>query len=58
MIKQNLIESAARMKPDYIFLTELPGDEAWSYLESLKTGHEGSIFSPFISYRGDDEVIK
>lgn len=38
-----LIESAMRMKPDHIFLAELRGDEAWSYLEALNTGHEGSI---------------
>ncbi|EEB1245427.1 TPA: P-type DNA transfer ATPase VirB11 [Providencia alcalifaciens] len=38
-----LIESAMRMKPDHIFLAELRGDEAWSYIEALNTGHEGSI---------------
>ncbi|EGL4350526.1 P-type DNA transfer ATPase VirB11 [Salmonella enterica] len=38
-----LIEAAMRMKPDHIFLAELRGDEAWSYLEALNTGHEGSI---------------
>jgi type IV secretion system protein VirB11 len=32
-----------RMKPDHIFLAELRGDEAWSYIEALNTGHEGSI---------------
>ena len=40
---RTLIESAMRMKPDHIFLAELRGDEAWSYLEALNTGHEGSI---------------
>lgn len=38
-----LIESAMRMKPDHLFLAELRGDEAWSYIEALNTGHEGSI---------------
>ena len=38
-----LIEAAMRMKPDHIFLAELRGDEAWSYIEALNTGHEGSI---------------
>ena len=32
-----------RLKPDHIFLAELRGNEAWSYLEALNTGHEGSI---------------
>lgn len=38
-----LIESAMRMKPDHIFLAELRGEEAWSYIEALNTGHEGSV---------------
>ncbi|MEM8183588.1 hypothetical protein Q4R69_17820 [Morganella morganii subsp. sibonii] len=58
MMKQNLIESATAMKPDHTFLTELPIDEAQSYMEAVKTGHEGCIFSPFIPYRVDAEVIK
>ncbi|HGJ5878410.1 MAG TPA: P-type DNA transfer ATPase VirB11 [Arsenophonus nasoniae] len=40
---KKLIEAAMRMKPDHIFLAELRGDEAWSYLEALNTGHEGSV---------------
>ncbi|MDR5615022.1 P-type DNA transfer ATPase VirB11 [Arsenophonus sp.] len=40
---RQLIESAMRMKPDHIFLAELRGDEAWSYIEALNTGHEGSV---------------
>ncbi len=31
------------IKAKYIFLAELRGNEAWSYLEALNTGHEGSI---------------
>ncbi|MEG7664993.1 P-type DNA transfer ATPase VirB11 [Hafnia paralvei] len=38
-----LIEAAMRMKPDHIFLAELRGNEAWSYIEALNTGHQGSI---------------
>ena len=32
-----------RMKPDHVLLAEIRGDEAWSYLEMLNTGHQGSI---------------
>lgn len=42
---KKLIESCMRMKPDHIFLTELKGDEAWSYLTVLNTGHNGSLTS-------------
>lgn len=38
-----IIESCMRMKPDHVLLAELRGDEAWTYLEMLNTGHEGSI---------------
>ena len=31
------------MKPDHVLLAELRGDEAWTYLEMLNTGHDGSI---------------
>lgn len=40
---KELIESCMRMKPDHVLLAELRGDEAWTYLEMLNTGHEGSI---------------
>jgi len=40
---REIIEASMRLKPDHIFLAELRGDEAWSYLEALNTGHEGSI---------------
>lgn len=32
-----------RLSPDRIFLAELRGNEAWEYLNSLNTGHNGSI---------------
>ncbi|WP_087019136.1 P-type DNA transfer ATPase VirB11 [Thaumasiovibrio subtropicus] len=38
-----LIESCMRMKPDHVLLAELRGDETWTYLELLNTGHAGSI---------------
>lgn len=40
---KKIIESCMRMKPDHVLLAELRGDEAWSYLEMLNTGHKGSI---------------
>ena len=42
---KKLIESCMRMKPDHILLAEIRGDETWSYLEALNTGHRGSITS-------------
>ncbi|MGF1872010.1 P-type DNA transfer ATPase VirB11 [Photobacterium indicum] len=38
-----IIESCMRMKPDHVLLAELRGDEAWTYLEMLNTGHDGSV---------------
>lgn len=38
-----LVESCMRMKGDHIFMSELKGDETWSYLEVLNTGHPGSL---------------
>ena len=32
-----------RLSPDRIFLAELRGSEAWEYVQSLNTGHPGSI---------------
>lgn len=40
---KKIIESCMRMKPDHVLLAELRGDEAWTYLEMLNTGHQGSI---------------
>jgi len=42
---QQVLASCMRMKPDHIFLTELRGDEAWSYLMALRSGHAGSVTS-------------
>lgn len=40
---KEVIESCMRLDPDHIFLAELRGDESWSYLEALNTGHTGSV---------------
>lgn len=40
---KRLVESCMRMKGDHILMSELKGDETWSYLEALNTGHQGSL---------------
>jgi type IV secretion system protein VirB11 len=37
------LKSCMRQSPDRIFLAELRGSETWEYLNSLNTGHPGSI---------------
>jgi type IV secretion system protein VirB11 len=37
------LAACLRQSPDRIFLAELRGSEAWEYLNSLNTGHPGSI---------------
>ncbi len=37
------LAACMRQSPDRIFLAELRGGEAWDYLNSLNTGHPGSI---------------
>ena len=37
------LRSAMRMSPDRIFPAEIRSDEAWEYLQSLNSGHPGSI---------------
>lgn len=37
------LAACMRQSPDRIFLAELRGAEAWDYLNSLNTGHPGSI---------------
>ena len=37
------LAACMRLSPDRIFLAELRGSEAWEYLQSLNTGHPGSI---------------
>ena len=43
MTAKKLVESCMRMKGDHIFMSELKGDETWSYLSLLNTGHNGSL---------------
>lgn len=40
---RKLVESCMRMKFDHIFMSELKGDETWSYFSLLNTGHNGSL---------------
>ncbi|KAB1469231.1 P-type DNA transfer ATPase VirB11 [Cronobacter sakazakii] len=42
---QELLEACMRATPDRILLAELRGRETWDYLQSLNTGHPGSITS-------------
>lgn len=40
---KELVISCMRMKFDHIFMSELKGDETWSYFNLLDTGHSGSL---------------
>lgn len=40
---QDLIEACLRLRPDRIMVGELRGQEAFSYLRAINTGHPGSI---------------
>lgn len=40
---QNLLESALRMRPDRLFVGEIRGAEAFSFLRAINTGHPGSM---------------
>jgi type IV secretion system protein VirB11 len=40
---QNLIEASLRLRPDRIIVGELRGEEAFSFLRAINTGHPGSI---------------
>lgn len=40
---QDLLEASLRLRPDRIFLGELRGREAFSFLRAVNTGHPGSI---------------
>lgn len=43
MSARYLVQSCMRMKADHIFMSELKGDETWSYFSVLNTGHKGSL---------------
>jgi type IV secretion system protein VirB11 len=40
---QELLETALRLRPDRIFMGEIRGAEAFSFLQAVNTGHPGSI---------------
>lgn len=40
---QDLIEACLRLRPDRIIVGELRGQEAFSYLRAVNTGHPGSV---------------
>jgi len=40
---ESLLQAAMRLRPDRIFLGEIRGGEAYSFLRAINTGHPGSI---------------
>jgi type IV secretion system protein VirB11 len=40
---EDLLQAAMRLRPDRIFLGEIRGAEAYSFLRAVNTGHPGSI---------------
>jgi len=40
---QDLLEASLRLRPDRIFLGELRGKEAYTFLRAVNTGHPGSL---------------
>ena len=40
---QQLLESSLRMRPDRLFVGEIRGSEAFSFLRAINTGHPGSM---------------
>lgn len=40
---QKLLESSLRMRPDRLFVGEIRGNEAFSFLRAINTGHPGSM---------------
>ena len=40
---ETLLQAAMRLRPDRIFLGEIRGSEAYSFLRAVNTGHPGSI---------------
>ncbi|MCY1455455.1 P-type DNA transfer ATPase VirB11 [compost metagenome] len=49
MKAKELVQSCMRMKADHIFMSELKGDETWSYFSLLNTGHNGSLTTAHFS---------
>lgn len=40
---QDLLESTLRMRPDRLFVGEIRGSEAFTFLQAINTGHPGSM---------------
>jgi len=40
---QSLLEASLRMRPDRLFMGEIRGSEAFSFLRAINTGHPGSM---------------
>ena len=40
---QSLLEASLRMRPDRLFVGEIRGSEAFSFLRAINTGHPGSV---------------
>jgi type IV secretion system protein VirB11 len=40
---QDLLEASLRLRPDRLFLGEIRGAEAYSFLQAVNTGHPGSL---------------
>lgn len=40
---QSLLEAALRLRPDRLFLGEIRGAEAYTFLQAVNTGHPGSL---------------
>ena len=40
---QHLLEASLRMRPDRLFVGEIRGSEAFSFLRAINTGHPGSM---------------
>ena len=40
---QSLLEASLRMRPDRIILGEVRGDEAYTFLQAINSGHPGSL---------------
>ena len=40
---QSLLEASLRLRPDRLFLGEIRGAEAYTFLQAVNTGHPGSL---------------